>query len=457
MPDKKKNISFAATVSKRSVLYELLRQLVKAAFYLFYRRVSVSGREKVPGTSPVIFASNHQNALMDPLAIIVFTKRQPVFLARSDIFRNPLRARVLRFFRIMPVYRISDGVETLQENSEIFDFTARILRYGGSIGIMPEGTHGKRKRLRPLKKGIFRIALKAVEDNENLNLSIVPVGIDFSNHYLFREDITISFGNPLRISDYKLLYMDNAAKALGRMRSDLTASLSGLMIDIRNARHYERNKLILDIAVMVAIRTGKSGRSPRDRFDISRKVAAEINSTEKDPPGWFAELATLTDKLKSHLEENNLGHEVIEKSPGTVAIASRLAILILLFPVYVAGMVSHIIPLSIIHFVLKKITDPLFISSFKFVMGFFLVPANYLLIGIILSFYLPLSAVVLLIVALFLTGLVAAEYKKMYAGVLKFIAFVLKKRRQKSVIMEITSIYSGIRLLVLRLLENIRD
>ena len=81
---------------------------------IFYRKVVYVHREKVPLQDHLIFTPNHQNALMDALAIEFSFENQFVFVARSDIFKNKFIARLLYFLKILPVYRIRDGYESLR-------------------------------------------------------------------------------------------------------------------------------------------------------------------------------------------------------------------------------------------------------------------------------------------------------------------------------------------------------
>lgn len=446
---------FVRNAGKHSLLYGLLKMMVKAAFYVFYRNVVVTGREKVPEDGPLIFAANHQNALMDPLAVIVTTDRQPVFLARSDIFKNPIKAKILRFLRIMPVYRISDGIETLQENREIFSSMEEILKMGGSIGIMPEGTHGKMKRLRPLKKGVFRIALESEKGIKNLNVRIVPVGIDFSNHYLFREDISVSFGNPLQVSDYIPLYEENPVKAIARMRDDLSEELSSLIVNIRNRKLYDRYELMLNIAVKTTVRSKKKKISSRIKFETERRIAQIINESEADGLPWFKELSELTGRLRSQLDESGFTPEALEKSKSMTLTTLRFLGYLLSFPFFAAGVAAHIIPLLIIDLSLRKITDPQFISSYKFVLGVFLVPLNYLLLAAVLSHFLSPVVVVSMVLFFFLAGLFAAEYKKRFSVFISGLRFLLKKRRRTEDVSAMQEMYGRVLILLRPLLEKL--
>ena len=105
-------------VEKVSIRYTLLKiygKLIHDVF--FYKKVTYIGLENIPQDKPVLIAPNHQNALMDALAIIYAQKgKQPVFLARSDIFKNSFIAKMLFFLKILPVFRLRDGKEKLKMN-----------------------------------------------------------------------------------------------------------------------------------------------------------------------------------------------------------------------------------------------------------------------------------------------------------------------------------------------------
>ena len=56
------------------------------------------GVENINPDDHLIFAPNHQNALMDALAVLFTHKGQPVFLARADIFKKKAIASVPLFY-----------------------------------------------------------------------------------------------------------------------------------------------------------------------------------------------------------------------------------------------------------------------------------------------------------------------------------------------------------------------
>ena len=70
-----------------------------------YRRFEVHGKEHLPKDSAVIFGVNHSNTLMDALVLLSADNIRKVFIARGDIFKNPVVAKILNFLRILPIFR----------------------------------------------------------------------------------------------------------------------------------------------------------------------------------------------------------------------------------------------------------------------------------------------------------------------------------------------------------------
>ncbi|MEG1909911.1 MAG: 1-acyl-sn-glycerol-3-phosphate acyltransferase, partial [Bacteroidales bacterium] len=103
------------TIEKHSKAYDLSKYLVNFQISpVYYKRLYVKGLENIPlDGRPMIIVSNHQNGLMDALSILASLpfKLHSVFLARADIFKKEKIAKILRWMRIMPVFRQRDGLE----------------------------------------------------------------------------------------------------------------------------------------------------------------------------------------------------------------------------------------------------------------------------------------------------------------------------------------------------------
>src|SRR5450759_1753161 len=184
--------------------YEIIRSYVRFAFWLSHKKIVVTGRHHIPKGKPIIFAPNHQNALMDPLAIACTNPYQTVWLARADLFKSKIAQSILKYLKLLPVYRIRDGKDNLSNNEHIFNQVIHILENKQTIALFPEAAHSGKRQMLPHKKAIPRIALEAEDKNDfSLDLQIVPVGIYYNHYWKFNRSVIVQYGRPVRVDDYK--------------------------------------------------------------------------------------------------------------------------------------------------------------------------------------------------------------------------------------------------------------
>lgn len=177
------------------MLYQFLKIIVGALLRIFCRHITINKPEILKIRGPVLLASNHPNSLLDAILIDVLFD-QPVYsLTRGDVFKNRLVSRLLSSLKMLPVYRVSEGVENLGINYETFDACKSIFKKNGIVQIFSEGLCINEWRLRPLKKGTARLALSCWEDG--IPLQVIPVGINYSSFRRFGKNVFINFGNTI--------------------------------------------------------------------------------------------------------------------------------------------------------------------------------------------------------------------------------------------------------------------
>ena len=84
-------------------------RLVRFLVGLFFRRVEVSGVERVPTTGGGILIAWHPNGLVDPALIISGFPRRVVFGARHGLFAWPIVGRLMRALGTVPIFRAADA------------------------------------------------------------------------------------------------------------------------------------------------------------------------------------------------------------------------------------------------------------------------------------------------------------------------------------------------------------
>lgn len=396
-------------IEKYSAGYALLKSV--AGFWhnnVFYRKVIVLGRENIKPDDHLIFAPNHQNALMDALAVLFTHKGQPIFLARADIFKRKTIASILYFLKILPVYRIRDGFSSLKGNDEIFLKTIDVLKNKNGLVILPEGDHAGFRRLRQLKKGICRVAFQSDEATDfSLNIKIIPVGLEFSNYSRFRQVLTVAYGKPIEVSEYFDSYKASPERALNELRSRLSDEMKRNMIHIESEEDYEA---IDELRSMINGRFSDDIRFPklfRDRILVNK-----MNLLKSSDPSLFKRICSLSLKIKTKAKELNTDYRLLEKKKHPLGwLIAGLIGIVVTFPLFIYGNIFNLTFLEIPNLQIRKIKDPQFHSSIKYgislALAFVFLPV-YLILSLFIfsSWWLGL----LIFLTLPLSGLFAWDY-----------------------------------------------
>ena len=184
----------------RRVWLHFIKGYLKLGLFLYFRRISVEGLENIPKKEPTLILSNHQNALLDALIIATRLPRFAFFLTRAGVFKKKFVSKLLATFNMLPVYRIRDGWSNLTNNNPVFEKCSHLLSNNEMVTIFPEGSHNLARRVRPLSKGFTRIVFDTLEKFPNLELKLVPVGLNFQNALGFPDEAKLIIGKPITVA-----------------------------------------------------------------------------------------------------------------------------------------------------------------------------------------------------------------------------------------------------------------
>jgi 1-acyl-sn-glycerol-3-phosphate acyltransferase len=351
-------------IEKYNLVYGILRKYVDFWHnHIYYRKVIVYGRENVNYSDHNIFAPNHQNALMDAIAVLCTLKGQPIFLGRADIFRKKSIARLLYFIKMLPVYRIRDGYENLRHNDETFIETLKVMQHRNGLVILPEGNHEGFRKLRQLKKGICRIAFLAEEaTNFTLNVKIIPVGLEFSHYWRFRQVLTVVYGKPISVSQYYDLYREDPHKAFAELRDHLSAEMKKLIVHIENTDDYEA------IDELRSIINGKYSDNIRfPKLFRDNVLITKVNNLRESDNEEYRHICQESLTVKTLSEKLHLTYRLLSKNrhPMHWLIAASFFLLVSL-PVFIIGAALNSIIIELPKIKTKKLKDRMFISSLQY-------------------------------------------------------------------------------------------
>ncbi len=152
-------------------------------YFKFYYRYEVIGKRNIPEEGRLVVVANHTTYL-DPPIIGSILNRQIHFMAKEELFRNPILGFLLKKVGQFPVKRGRPDKSALKNSFEI-------LRSEEVLGIFPEGsTRGKDKGLRKAKSGAILIPIREKSP-------IIPIGIKFIG-----KRLRVSIGKPFVLDKY---------------------------------------------------------------------------------------------------------------------------------------------------------------------------------------------------------------------------------------------------------------
>lgn len=201
---------------KGTPFYRFSRVVVAATLRLFFRlkKSVVQGAANIPAEGGFILASNHASHL-DPPVLAVASPRPLTFMAKKELFTNPLFSALIKSLGAYPVDRGGSDRGAIQ-------MAIGLLQVGRGLVIFPEGTRTSDGEVGELKSGAALLSLRA-------GAPIVPAYIKGTfaafprGGPIRRAPVSVIFGEPLDPSAYK--GTPGAAKAMTR---DLDASIRNL-------------------------------------------------------------------------------------------------------------------------------------------------------------------------------------------------------------------------------------
>ncbi len=421
-------------VDRWSLRYEIMRYYVKTAHTIFYKKISITGLENIPKDKPLFFAPNHQNALMDPFIVIATTKKRPVFVARSDVFKNPFVAKILILCKVLPAYRIRDGKENLKKNVELFNTSVKILENKNIIGLFPETIHTDKHRLRILKKGVQRIVFQTEEAHDfNLGTHVVPIGINYSNYWNFKSKILINYGKPIPVAKYKDIYLENPQKAMLALRDEMTEGLLPLMIHIKTEEFYDLYELLREIYHADMLKTLELPVNEKNKFIADKKLIDALDEELENNPKNIKDLDFKVKGYNSGIKEYNIRDWVLRKNENLPSILLKsLLLLLILSPVFIYGAINNIIPYLLPSLITTKVKDKQFTSSIILILGFILFPLFYLIQSVLfLAFIEPNWLTLVYLISLPITGLIAFSIHRYFIKLRAQWVFLLNRKKEK--------------------------
>lgn len=180
----------------------------------FAFKIRFHGHENMPDHKGYILAANHQTNI-DPLFIGIGCKKNVRFMAKEELFHNPILAKILQWVGTFPVSRGKGDTSAIET-------AIGVIKRGDVLGIFPEGTRSHDGTLKRAKSGAVVVASKTGGD-------IIPVGIKYGKKILWRREIDVHYGKPITSKQLALKeHNKTELKAASKLLMESIAELLGV-------------------------------------------------------------------------------------------------------------------------------------------------------------------------------------------------------------------------------------
>ena len=353
------------------ILYLTFYVLFNLGVRLYFKRVRTLNIKR-KGLGRTIYVSNHPAAFMDPLVIALYGNRVVHFMARADVFK-PIFKPIFTAAHMLPIYRQLDGGDTREKNKQVFLKTSELIRKNGNILIFGEGFTDEVfiRRVKPIKKGAFRIGFSALEAmNWEHKVYVVGIGCNYSAPNMARSDFLLASADPICLNDYRSDYEENPSRIISVLTAILEADIKNSIIHVENQEWLEFHDH--------AMKLTRQGMDPlcyddsyslEQRYQYGRQLAKTLNDKSEE------ELAQL-DLLKSEITAYFKGlaslniseNERYLNASKSWGIPKRLLTMLVSLPFALLGLIhAGLWYLLVKRFVEKVFKRPVFWGSSKLI------------------------------------------------------------------------------------------
>ncbi len=345
------------------MVYTILKTIAKLALNVFFKKIHIEGRENIPKDGPFLIVANHPSSFLDPVSIAVLVKQKISFLAKGVMFKNKIIGSILRGLNMVAIHRAEDNPKMLSSNEDVFKDCYKKLSNKGAIMIFPEGTSEMERRLRKIKTGAARIALGAEKENDyNLNVTILPVGLNYSKSSRFRSELVINIGTPINVLDYKSEHQKDEVNAVQELTKDIEDKIRNLIVAIDKHEYDELIERVESIYKTELTKTTDINESHHlTQIKISQEIVEAVKHFQHNEPKLFDDTKFRIDSYFEKLSKTNLSDKNMKQGLQNenliVYILKSVFKLIVGFPIWLFGIINSYIPYKLPRYIALAITD----------------------------------------------------------------------------------------------------
>ncbi len=355
------------------IIYQFLKRLTKTVFAIFFSKTTIINKDFLKFDNATILVSNHPNTLLDPLNVAARVDSTVYFLANAGLFEVPVLGFLLSKLYCIPIERQTDVNGRGVRNSENFARCDEFLSNGGCLYIAPEGTSVMESRLRKLKTGTARIALRAeAKNNFKLGLTILPVGLTYSAPTDFRSEVVVNVGKPISVANYQSLFEEDNFKAARKLTTDLQDDLGNL---IYNTKDDSEDFFVKKIETILQ---NEYPENPQERFFRTKEYIELTRELKNEEPESYNDLNHRLNLYFTDFQRLKINDQAIASTLDTQYSWKSILLLIIGFPFFAYGYINNFLAFYTPALIARKLNLYIgYTSTVKALAGILTIPLFY--------------------------------------------------------------------------------
>lgn len=166
----------------------MTRFIFRIVFGIMFRP-KIIGSENLPASGGFILSANHVSN-WDPPILATFIEREVCYMAKEELFKNPVFAAAIKALHVFPVRRGAADKNAIKN-------AVKVLKGGECLGLFPEGTRSKTGKIGNAESGVSLIA--AMTKAPIIPAAIVNTDKIFSAEVKFPR-LAVVYGKPIYFS-----------------------------------------------------------------------------------------------------------------------------------------------------------------------------------------------------------------------------------------------------------------
>src|SRR5262245_43969711 len=362
--------------------YHAARMVMGTAARVYFHRIDVRHRDRVPARGPLLVVANHPASFTDVIVLGAALNRRLHFLAMAPIFKPWIRGLGLRLCGTLPVYRREDDPSKMSRNDDTFRACHEILDRGGGVLIFPEGTSRTDRSIVKIKTGAARLALaQDARPGQEGRLAVLPVGLHFADRTGFQSDVWVSVGRVIDLASFREQAVHDDQAAVRSLTEHIQIALEKLILNVPQVDRVELVAAVErlyreDVRPQVAIGHDVA---------IARGIAEYVDYFARTDPDRIARAWRRIRRYERRLDALRIDDRTVRQMlpvEGRIRERIRLFTLGLLGvgPALVGGLI-HYVPYRLSADAARLVHDPTHVAAARIAVGVVLFPLWYALIG----------------------------------------------------------------------------